>query len=237
MNNIAARVKSIFGLRLFVVLFFLVLSWLTAYQIGFREMLENGPTAVVKESDQLLGLSVKAPEKTGHKSKEVEYEEISPDNLQKAIEYKMSFDPQLYDDYYNDFFLNQKIISVKNIRTYKEDYVFTGEERTGSPHWLGNNNLFFYTHCGTSCRGIYLVDTRDKETRFGGFSFSFEGGRWLTYFHDWFGKRFVFEGLLDDVKSEVVDGQAILILRMNNDVGNFMGEKRLLFKDDSLKLL
>lgn len=59
----------------------------------------------------------------------------------------------------------------------------------------------------------------------------------MTYLHDWFGKRFVFEGLLDDVKSQMVDGQAMLIFRMNDDTGNFMGEKRLLFKDDSLKLL
>ena len=234
MSNIAARVKSIFGLRLFVVLFLLVLSWLTGYQIGFREKLENAPP-VVKENDQLLGLSVKAPEKPSHKLKEIGYEEISPDNLQKAIEYKMSFDPQLYDDYYNDFFLNQKIISVKNIRTDKEDYVFTGEDRTGDPHWLGNDKIFFTTYCGTACQGLYLVDTGNKESELAVISYVFDGdGPWMTHFKDWFGEEFLFKGLVDEITSMTAGDKSYLIFKMKDVNKNPLAEERFLFMGKSL---
>lgn len=237
MKNIVTRVKSFFGLRLFVVSFFLALFWLTGYQIGFREKLENGPT-VVKESSHLLGLSVKAPGEPSHKLKEVGYEEISPDKLQKAIEYKMSFDPQLYDDYYNDFFLNQKIISVKNIKTDREDYVFTGEERTGDPHWLNNEYIFFTSYCGTSCQGLYLVEVGSRESQLAVISYIFEGnGPWMTHFKDWFGGEFVFDGLVDDIASLTVGDKSYLIFKMKDANKNPLGEERLLFMGKSLKKL
>ncbi len=237
MKNTLTRVKSFFGLRLFIVLFLLVLSWLTGYQIGFREKLENAPP-VVKENDQLLGLSVKAPEKPSHKLKEIGYEEISPDNLQKAIEYKMSFDPQLYDDYYNDFFLNQKIISVKNIRTDKEDYVFTGEDRTGDPHWLGNDKIFFTSYCGTACQGLYLVDVGNKESELAVISYIFDGeGPWRTHFKDWFGEAFIFEGLIDKITSSTVGGKSYLIFKMKDVNKKPLAEEHFLFTGKSLKKL
>lgn len=149
----------------------------------------------------------------------------------------MSFDSQLYNDYYNDFFLNQKIISVQDIKTSREYYVFTGEERTGDPHWLGNDYIFFTTYCGTSCQGIYLIDTRNKESELGVTSYLFEGERWVTHFRDWFGGEFVFEGLLNEVKSEISGAGPVLIFDMTDDKRNFLGEKKLLFTGNSLKLI
>jgi len=192
--------------------------------------------AVVKEKDQLLGVSVKASEKPGHRLKEIEYEEISPDNLQKAIEYKMSFDSQLYDDYYKDFFLNQKIISVKNIKTDREGYVFTGEEKVGDPHWLGNDKIFFTTYCGTACQGLYLVDTRSKESQLAVISFYFQDdGPWMTHFKDWFAGEFVFEGLIDKVTSSTVGDRSYLIFKMKDVNKNPLAEERFLFTGKSLE--
>ena len=95
--------------------------------------LENAPP-VVKENDQLLGLSVKAPEKPSHKLKEIGYEEISQIIYKRQLNINV-FDPQLYDDYYNTF-LNQKIISVK-YKNRQGGLCFTGEDRTGDPTGSG----------------------------------------------------------------------------------------------------
>lgn len=229
MKNIATRVKSFFGLRLFVVSFFLVLFWLTGYQIGFREKLENGPT-VVKESSHLLGLSVKAPEEPSHKLKEVEYEELSPSRTQKAIEYHMIYNEQLYDDYYNEFFINQRIIAVEDTKTRRETYVFTGEERTGRPHWLSDHFIFFSYYCGTSCQGLYLVNSESKETHLAVLSYVFDDtGSWTTHFRDWFDGEFAFRGLVGEITSSTAGGASYLIFKMKDGDGNPLGEKRLLF--------
>lgn len=159
----------------FLLLLSFVLGGLVYGGIGSSDRIKES-SSPANQVGTVLGNAEEITEVPVRKLKEIEYEELSPDRAQKAIEYKMIFNEQLYDDYYNGFFVNQKIIAVEDIKTGTEYYVFTGEERTGNPHWLGNNNLFFYTHRGTSCRGVYLVDARDKETQFGGFSFNFEGG-------------------------------------------------------------
>lgn len=171
------------------------------------------------------------------KVKDIEHEEFSPNQLKKVVVYKMTFDPELYNDYYEDYFYNRKIIAVRDIKSRREEYIFTGEERTGDPHWLGNNYVFFTTYCGTACRGLYLVDTRNKETWLAvlDHTFSYKKDVYDTHFKDWFGQEFVSEGLIDEIKSEMVDDKAYLIFKMKNNQGDFTYEKRFLFTGGELK--
>jgi len=196
------------------------------------------------EEDTVLGaiqeavddLELRRPEE---KIKEIEHEEFSPDRSKKVILYKMVFDSDFYRGYYNDYFYNNIIVAVADIENQREYYVFTGEERTGDPHWLGNNHVFFTTHCGTACKGVYLVDTRDKETQLAvwDYLFSEEKGSWETHFTDWFDQDFSFDGLVDELSSETFGDEVYLIFKMKDDQGNFLYNKRFLFMGDGLEVV
>lgn len=220
------------------VTFFLLLSfWLGGFvftRVGnYKRVMEVKP--IIKGAIHALESIEEKTASPAAKLKKLEYEEMSPDRVQKSIEYKMTFSEQLYSEYYGDYFENQKIIAIKDNKSSKEYYVFTGGERTGDPHWLGNDYIFFTTNCGTSCQGLYLVDTRSKESRLAVISYLFENDRWVTYFQDWFDKKFVFEGLLDDIKSEMTGSSSVLIFSMEDDQGKFLGERKMLFTSNSLK--
>lgn len=232
--NWIGRLRSYVGVGILLLLTF-VLGGL--FPRGFKNsgrLKESNLPAV--QTGAVLGNAEEKANNSDRKLKKIKYEELSPDGAQKVIKYKMVFDEQLYDDYYNEFFINQKIIAVEDIKTSKEYYVFTGEERTGDPHWLGDDYIFFTTNCGTSCQGLYLVDVRNKESELAVISYVFNGdGLWMTHFKDWFGEKFIFKGLVDKITSLTVGDESYLILKMKDINKNPLGEERLLFTGDSLK--
>lgn len=194
------------------------------------------------EEDTVLGAIQEAVDdldlrRAEEKIKEIGYEEFSPDRSKKIIRYKMAFNRNLHSGYYNDYFYNNVVVAVVDIENQREHYVFTGEERTGDPHWLGNNYVFFTSYCGTACKGVYLVDIRDKETQLAGWDYVFSKGKnnWETHFTDWFDQDFSFGGLVDDLKSEVVGGDVYLVFKMENDEGHFLYDKRFLFTGEELE--
>lgn len=215
---------SIFALIPTVAILFFTLGYFKKYE----QQLEQN-------KKQILG-AISKTATSQNTLKSLQYKELSPDKSQEIIVYKLKFDPALYNDYYRDYFPNNTVIAVRNIKTQDEDYLFTGEERTGNPHWLGNNNVFFTAYCGTSCQGIYLIDVRDKETYTGVLSYisSDKKGAWQTHFKDWFGQEFVFAGLVDKIRSEMIDSDIYLIFKMQDDEGNSVGEKRFLFTGKKL---
>ncbi len=148
----------------------------------------------------------------------------------------MAFTRTLHNGYYAAYFYNYIVVASVDIENQREYYVFTGEERTGDPHWLGNNYVFFTTYCGTACKGLYLVDTRDKETWLAvwGYLFSEEEDIWETHFTDWFDQKFSFDGLVDELKSETFGDEVYLIFKMKDDEGNFLYNKRFLFTEGGL---
>lgn len=168
--------------------------------------------------------------------KTLEYKELSPNKSHEVLVYRMRFDPLLYDDYYKEYFPNQKIIVVRNLDSQREDVVFTGEERTNDPHWLGNKHMFFTSYCGTGCKGIYLVHALSKETRQGVWAYMYDEQKnaWETHFNDWFGQKFILDGMTSKVKSEVVNGQTYLIFEMSGGNSEFLGEKRFIFTGEKL---
>lgn len=173
-----------------------------------------------------------------HIEKTLVSQEFSPDNSDKVILYMQEFNPKRFTDYYKDYFPNKAIISVEHQESLVKRTIFTGEERIGNPHWLGNDYIFFTTYCGTSCKGVYLINVRSKETNLAVLSFMMptqEQEGWYTHFRDWFDKEFKFSGLPKDIYAEMQDGKPYLIFEMEDDKNNILGKKQLLFTGNSLK--
>ena len=217
---------SILGLVLVFVVLLLGIGYFQKYQ----QRLEQNKKQILSAIDKIA-----VSQNTKEDLKTLQYKELSPDEAKEAIVYKIKFDPTLYENYYQDYFPNNTIIAVKETKTGRVDYVFTGEERTGNPHWLGNSHIFFTTYCGTACQGIYLVNVQNKETRLGvlGYTFS-EEGLWQTHFKDWFGEEFVFKGMVDKIESEIRKNNSYLIFKMQDGEGDFLGQKRFLFTGKKL---
>lgn len=172
-------------------------------------------------------------EQQAEKLRQLRYAEVSPDKVKNIFIYKLIFNKGLYKDYY-DYLESQNIIALEDVKTKHEKYLFIGEERTGDPHWLGNDHVFFTTRCGTDCQGLYLLDTRDQEAKLGVLSYMSDKGFWETVFQDWFGQKFRFPGLVTEVKSETLNAKSYLILQMIDDNEVSLGEKRFLFTDTAL---
>lgn len=199
----------------------------------------RSPEYIVIPSERALKVlgseEVKPPVKKDPSLREPDYEETSPDRQNSIIRYKIEeYNENLYSNYHG-YLDSNVLIALASLEEEREKYIFVGGERTGDPHWLGNDYIFFTTNCGTSCQGLYLVDTRSKESRLAVISYLFEKDRWVTYFHDWFDRKFVFEGLLDDIKSETNSAGSVLIFSMKDDQRNFLGERKMLFTGNSLK--
>lgn len=168
--------------------------------------------------------------------KELVYERLSPDQSKKTIVYDMKFDPSLYKDYYAEYFLNNLIISVRELEYGQERYIFTGESYGSYPRWLGNEHVFFTYRCGTSCQGVYLINTNTKETRTGllGYVSSSENDMWVTHFIDWFDQEFQFDWFVDEMYSEIINKKTYLIFRLKDDNSDYVGEKRFIFTGNEL---
>ncbi len=168
--------------------------------------------------------------------KEVDYEELSPDGLNKIISYKTAFDLSFYLDYYKEYFDNNIIISVKDMEDGRESYVFTGG-RIGEPKWLGNEHIFFTSYCGSSCQGIYLVNVFSKETRQGVLSYMIneDNKPVYTHFKDWFGHEFRFDGWVDEIRSDTIGEKVYLIFYMRDDKEKAIEQKKFLFTGKNLE--
>ncbi|PIQ73242.1 hypothetical protein COV58_03530 [Candidatus Roizmanbacteria bacterium CG11_big_fil_rev_8_21_14_0_20_36_8] len=108
---------------------------------------------------------------------------------------------------------------------------------TSDLHWLGDNNIIFLRHCGTSCQGLTLLSMRDGEIVNATLSYmSFSDQPAYTHFKDWFGKEHKMENFVDTVRTEIIDNKFYLIFEMKNEVGEASGQKKFLFAEDSLNL-
>jgi len=167
------------------------------------------------------------------------YEEMSPDGEKKIIRYEIPYNSEFYSDNYNDYnyFNNNIIIAIiTNIGTTdNEHYLFTGNYNTGFPHWLGNNYVFFTTHCGSSCQGLMLLDTKLGQRWLGGLSsLTNSNSAGDTYFHDWFGQNFSLGGGVIQISGKLENNKPYLIFDMGNEKGVESGQKRFLFTGDTL---
>lgn len=172
-------------------------------------------------------------------SREHTFEETSPDKGKKIVRYRLGYQPELFSENQTTYYNNNIIISV--IYHFddvdREYFLFTGEDRTGYPHWLGNMYVFFTAYCGTSCQSLILLDTKTKQVRKSVLSYtSRENEKQNTHFDDWFNQEFKFNGFVNKIHAEVIDNQPYLIFDMVNDIGVESGQKKFLFTGDALIL-
>lgn len=223
-------VKALFGGLISLLTAFFLVDYLFTNSPG-----NNVPAS--KEQPKVLGISVGNAGAGDSPLRKADYEEFSPDQKQKITRYQVKYDENLFGDYHG-YLDSMVFISLTNVDEGREKYIFVGEEKTGDPHWLNNEYIFFTSYCGTSCQGLYLVDVGNKESELAVISYVFNGdGPWITHFRDWFGGEFVFKGLVGDIASLTVGDKSYLIFEMKDENKNPLGEERLLFMGKSLKKL
>lgn len=172
-------------------------------------------------------------------SRENTYEELSPNRDRKVVRYKLNYQPELFSKSYTTYFDNNVILAVvENIGDVeRERFLFTGEERTSDPHWLGNKYLFFKAYCGSSCQGLILLDVENRQIWKGVLSYyAGKSERPKTRFSGWFDQDFEFEGSINKIHADVVDNKPYLIFDMKNEQGVQSGQKRFLFTGSKLIL-
>lgn len=158
--------------------------------------------------------------------KEHWYLDRSPLSTRNLVTYRINNQP-LFEDYI--------MIAIQDINGQQEEPLFIGEGRTGRPHWLDDDHIFFTTYCGTACQGIYLIDVRNKETKLATLSFTFtKTNNWETHFSDWFGRRFQFPGLLGDIGTESTKNNFYLVFNGKDQSEHSLGVKKFLFTGDAL---
>lgn len=210
-NNFKKKLIFISCFFLIVLLSFLLIEYRIDYKIN----------------NKILGITAE------DKLTEI-YSETSPDGINQIILYKRPFTGRS-DHEYKNYLNNQHLFVVREFEPWVEHDLFVGDNRVGYPHWLGNDFIFFTAGCGTGCRGLYLVDTRSKESYLGTITttpVSKDG--FETYFHDWFDHEFEFVGFDKNIRSVYLNDKVYLIFEMWNN-NQAIGEKKFLFTGDSLK--
>lgn len=151
-------------------------------------------------------------------------QEVSPQLTKRVITYKLNNE---------SLFKDQIIMAVEDLNIQKEDYIFIGEER--KPKWLDDDHVFFTSYCGTACKGIYLIDIRNKEVKLATLSYIFsDNNSWETHFKDWFGKEFQFSGLVEDIGTLFENDNYFLVFQTKDQASNHLREKKFIFTGENL---
>lgn len=211
-------------IRIFITLLFLILTticFITAIQLlsrlKFTLSIDN------KAIEQL------PQRKTVH-------EEISPNGEKKIVLYETPFTGKGDLDYRN-YLSNQYLFSVETLKDGRESQIFVNDYKTGNPHWLGNNHIFFIHGCGTGCKGIYLVNVDSKESQLAVIiTDPLAEKNSLTRFRDWFNQDFRFSGWVQHIRSAFIDNTIFFIFQIQNS-DKSLTEKKFLFTKDSLRLI
>lgn len=159
--------------------------------------------------------------------KESLYSERSPLGTRNIVTYQINNKP-LFEDHI--------MIVLQDVNGQRGEPLFIGEERTGKPKWLGDDHIFFTSYCGTSCKGIYLINVLNKEAKLATLSFTFSGtNNWETHLSDWFGNQFQFSGLLGEIDTEFTNDNFYLVFGNKDRLNNDLGKKRFLFTGNFLQ--
>lgn len=225
------RIQWVVLLTLVSLLFFYV-GWY------FRELVYDFEWTRIFKENELLAKESAIQYRVQNSSRKLSHQEISPDKKRRIRMYEMPFSSGFQQHYY-DYLSSQFTIAVAEEDSNREQYIFVADYKSGNPHWLDNDYVYFTAGCGTACRGLYLVNTNNKESRIAviSYMFSYKKGGWETYFKDWFDQEFTFEGLVNEIKSEVRNGKTYLKFDMIDDKKNSLGQKWFLFTGDYLKAL
>lgn len=250
MKNLLSRAKGFLGGGLLFVSLMAFIFGSLGYLVGIRSNRGRADDQSVGCEQRSVGIREKPvlgaitrainknePQENEAGRKRI-YLERSPNGEQDIILYEMPFVGEGELDYRN-YLHNQYFYAVRDISftSGRETYVFVNDYKTGYPHWLDNEYIFFTSGCGTGCQGMYLVNVNTRETRQALLeSISLGAESYETHFRDWFGQSFKFPGWSKNVRSASVEGKTYLIFQMWNN-SRPLGEKRLLFTGKSLELI
>lgn len=218
--NIAVIIVCILSL-VSLMIFFLYVGW---WDMRKTEEIDTDAIISVSSHPELERIST--------------HEEMSPDRQKNIVRYELNEFLQLFGNSYTTYIDNKIIIAVINNlgNVEREYYLFIGEERTGDPHWLGNNYVFFTSYCGTACRGLMLLDVRSGQRWTGVLSYlNVEHGNRKTLFHDWFDKDFEFPGFIKKIHGKFEENIPYLVFDLENEKGVEIGQKRFLFTGYALE--
>lgn len=174
--------------------------------------------------------------KLQNKTKELKLvsSETSPNGVKEILLYETPFNGRNKLDYQN-YLSNQYLFSIRELNSKREKYVFVNDYKSGNPHWLGNEHIFFTGGCGTGCQGLYLVNINSKESHTGVLTVTpLTKNSFQTNFRDWFGQEFKFPGWPKYIKSTPVGDKTYLVFQMENN-GQLIGEKKFLFSGSALR--
>lgn len=219
-----------FSLAIFIASCFWLAIFIVSFPYLYKERRNNENPHFTCESEK---------KKSEALSRENTYEELSPNRDRKVIRYKLNYQPQLFSSRYATYFDNNVILAVvENIGDVeRERFLFTGEERTSDPHWLGNKYLFFKVHCGSSCQGLVLLDTENRQIWKGVLSYyAGKDESQKTRFSGWFDQNFEFDGSVNQIHANMVDNKPYLIFDMKNEQGVESGQRSFLFTGSKLIL-
>ncbi|MEK7129742.1 MAG: hypothetical protein AAB803_01870 [Patescibacteria group bacterium] len=162
------------------------------------------------------------------------FSETSPTGAEAIIQYKRIFHGK--DDLaYRNYLANQYILAVRELNSHREYFLSINDYKSGQPHWLDNDYVFFSGGCGSSCSTLYLVNTKTKQVYQAVFStLVLVQNTFQTTFADWFGKQHAFSGYVKHQRSAFIDGKAHLILEVWDD-NTFVKEKKFRFTGTSLE--
>lgn len=228
--SLFAKAKPVLKASCLVIFLLLLLQGL----VNFRRQIGNRP--LIQESkDKQPAIRLDNTQRQKTVQRKSVYQELSPDGEHNVVLYEMPFTGDGELDYRNHL-NNQYFYSVEDVSlsSGRETYIFVNDYKTGYPHWLGNEYIFFTSGCGTGCQGLYLVNIRSKESRLALLETDpLSASSFETLFYDWFDRRFRFPGWIKNIRAAFIEGKAYLIFQMwNNDQP--IGEKRFLFTDKKL---
>ncbi len=166
--------------------------------------------------------------------KQLQSLELSPSQTQVAF----SYDPNETDELKENE-LSLMIFDLTN-KSVKEVFhtAHPSWDVRSNLHWLGNNNIIFLRHCGTSCQGLTLLNIQTGELKNATLSYmsSFSDRPAYTHFEDWFSNHFEIDGFVKQISTEFVGGKYYLVFDMQTEVGEEINPKRFLFLEHNLAL-
>lgn len=189
-------------------------------------------TSWTKVKTNVLGEKTETVQESKQQRKLV-YQEFSPDGEKNLILYELPFLGKGELEYRNHL-ANQYSIIVETLSNGSESQIFAHDDKTGYPHWLGNEDIFFTGGCGTGCQSLYLVNVNSRESRQGLLEFiPLVDNKTVSIFSDWFGQKFTFQGAVEHMRSAVLDDQIYFIFVLNNP-NESSREQKFLFTGEKL---
>lgn len=165
--------------------------------------------------------------------KQLQSLELSPSQTQAAFYYNPNETDELKENE-----LSLMIFDLTN-KSVKEVFhtVHPSWDVRSDLHWLGNNNIIFSRHCGTSCQGLTMLNTQTEEIKNATLSYMLTSNRpAYTHFEDWFGDHHKVNDFVEKIFTQTTEGKYYLIFNMMKDTGEKSGQEKFLFTGDKLIL-